>query len=409
MSSAKQTKKTTGDEKIVIPSIKRSILKKQIIDIFYRDGLRTIAELCEATNSSIPSITNIMIEFSERGLVKNFGIGESKGGRRPSMYGIDPNAAFIMGIELSRNFCRLGIFNLRNEEVTPIKQIETGLNSKESIVSVIKNETDAYIIENKINPSAVLGFGISIPGLIDKNIGVSYSFPQFEKRSIEESFKNVLNGEVCIENDTKTMALSELWFGQARNKKNVLFINIGSGIGLGIIAEGELYRGHSGFSGEFGHIQMDTEGELCYCGKIGCLETIASGTALINKARVKIRDGKNTIIKKLVNNDETKIKLHHIINAAKNGDLLAIELIEEAGEFLAKGISTLIHLFNPESIIIGGEMSEAGNLIINPVEQKLNKYTMRLLKQDTIIELSQLNEKSGILGTLPLVADRILS
>ncbi len=199
------------------------------------------------------------------------------------------------------------------------------------------------------------------------------------------------------------MALGEAWFGLARDKSNVLFINIGSGIGLGIIIDGQVYQGHSGFSGEFGHIQMDPEGDLCYCGKIGCLENIASGTALVKKARKMIGEGKNSIISAYVDNRLEKIKLKTIVNAATQGDLFAIELIEEAGEQLAKGMSILIHLFNPEAVIIGGEMAEAGNLITDPVQQKLNKYTMLRLKQDTAILLSELKETAGLYGTLPMV------
>ena len=389
-------------------NIKKLLLTRQVIDIFYKEGLKTIAELCDATNNSIPSMANIMNELSAKGLVKNFGIGESKGGRKPSLYGLNPEAGFIASIELSRKYTRIGIFNLHNEPVSEIMELSIGIDTGDDIFSFLKKESDSLLKKNSIQHKSVIGYGITLTGLIDIKKGISLSYPQFKDKPLEDVFRDLFKKPVFIEHDTKAMALGESWFGLAKEKSNVLLINIGSGIGLGIIINGDIYHGNSGFSGEFGHIQMDPEGELCYCGKIGCLETIASGTALVKKSQQMIRNGKSTIITKLVEDDIDQIKLRDIIHAANSGDLFAIELIEEAGEYLAKGMSILIHLFNPEMIIIGGEIAEAGNLITDPVQQKLNKYTMMRLKQDTTIMLSELKEKAGLMGTLPIVVNNTL-
>jgi len=384
-------------------NIKKLLLKKQVIDIFYKEGLKTIAELCNVTNNSIPSITNIMNELAAEGLVENFGIGESKGGRKPSVYGLKPDAGVIVSIDLSRKYSRIGVFNLHNQQLGRILEINHGLENSENFLAVLKEETENLLVNNKINKNSVLGFGITIPGLIDIKKGISYSYPQFGDKPIAETFQNLFGNRAFIEHDTKAMAVGEAWFGYAKEKSNVLFLNIGSGIGLGIIINGELYHGNSGFCGEFGHIQMDPDGELCYCGKIGCLETIASGTALVKKTQEKIKNGKSSIISNIVDKKTDKITLKTIIDAANQGDLFAIELIEEAGEYLARGISILIHLLNPEAIIIGGEMAEAGSLITDPIKQKLSKYTMLRLKQDTRIVQSELKEKAGLMGTLPIV------
>jgi glucokinase-like ROK family protein len=405
MKTSKKKAKSNGDGKAYPQNIKKLLLKKQVIDIFYKEGLKTIAELCEATNNSIPSIANIMNELTAEGLVDNFGIGESKGGRKPSVYGLKPDAGVIVSIDLSRKYSRIGIFNLHNKQIGKILEVNQGLDNSEDFLAILKRETDSLLAANKINKKTLLGFGITIPGLIDIKKGISYSYPQFGDKPIADTFEELFGHRSFIEHDTKAMAVGEAWFGYAKNKSNVLFINVGSGIGLGIIINGQLYHGNSGFCGEFGHIQMDPDGELCYCGKIGCLETIASGTALVKKSQGKIRGGKSSIINNIVKGNIDEITLKTIIDAANSGDLFAIELIEEAGEYLAKGISILIHLFNPEAIIIGGEMAEAGNLITDPIRQKLNKYTMLRLKQDTRIVQSELKEKAGLMGTLPMVVN----
>jgi N-acetylglucosamine repressor len=202
------------------------------------------------------------------------------------------------------------------------------------------------------------------------------------------------------------MVLGESWFGLAKKMSDVLFLNIGAGIGMGIIINGNLYNGHSGFSGEFGHIQMIPNGDLCYCGKIGCLETVASGTALVKKAKEEIKKGKSSILSSKVNNNLDEIKLVNIIVAAKQGDHFALELLEEASEQIARGISTLLHLFNPEAIIIGGELAETGTLLLDTIQHKLNKYAMLKLKQDTQLILSELHQRAGLLGAIPVVMSK---
>ncbi len=380
-----------------------------MLEILYKEGDKTIAELCEITNNSTPTLTNIMNELSKSGWVHHSGIGESKGGRKPALFDLNSNAGYSMGVELSRKYVRFGLFDLHNKSVGEIFEINEGIDTHNDIFHVLKREVDAFLNSMSIKPSQLLGYGITIPGLINIRKGISYSYPQFDNKNLSDFFEELLGAPAFIEHDTKAMALGELWFGLAKEKKNVLLINIGSGIGLGQIINGELYHGHSGFAGEFGHIQMIPDGELCYCGKIGCLETISSGTALVKKAITDLKKGKSSMIAKLVDNHFEKIKLHVIVKAAMSGDQFAIELIEEAGEYLAKGISILIHLFNPEAIIIAGEMAGANHLITDPVRQKLNKYTMQLLKNDTEILLTELKEKSGMMGILPIIVNHRLS
>lgn len=408
MKAAKKKDKDQEKIKGSHQNTKRSILTTQIINIIYKDGVKTIADLCDATHNSIPSITQIMNEQTDAGLVKSFGIGESKGGRKPVLFGLNENAGYVVSIEISRKYTRIAIFNLHNKQIGDTHEIKQGLENSEDIFNILKDQSNKLIANQKIDDKLILGYGITVPGLIDIKKGMSLSYLQFGNQPIEKSFYDIFRKPVFIEHDTRAMAWGEAWFGLAKNKENVLFINIGSGIGLGIIINGQLYHGNSGLCGEFGHIQMNPEGDLCYCGKIGCLETIASGAAMVKKSQEKIRNGKSTILKKIVNNNIEAITLKNIIDAANNGDLFAIELIEEAGEYLAKAMSILIHLFNPEAIIIGGEISDAGNLITDPIQQKLNKYAMQRLKQDTTILLSELKEKAGLMGILPIVVSKTI-
>ncbi len=388
---------------------KKTFLKKKVFSILYVEEQKTIADLCIPIGVSIPTITRIMQELKDEGWVTELGTGESRGGRRPVYFGLNPGARFIVGIEITSKYLRINIFDLKNRPVAKTVEKETELKNTKVFLEVLKAEVEALISRQNINKSKILGAGISIPGLIDVKTGTSYSYPSLGEKPLYQVFEKLLGIPAYIEHDTKVMALGESWFGLAKNRSNVLCLNVGAGIGLGMIIQGQLYQGHSGFSGEFGHIQMEPNGELCDCGKIGCLETVASGTSIVKKAKQKIEEGTNSIIRKAIEGETEKIRLPNIISAAKQGDQFAIELFEEAGVYLARGLAVLIHLLNPEMIILGGDMAQAGNLLSDPIQQKLNKYTINRIRQDTVIHISELGEQAVLFGTIPIVMTQILS
>lgn len=385
---------------------KKNSLKLLIIKDLYLNGCKSIPELSKMIRMSTPTITRAIDELIQKGFLVEEGIGSSSGGRKPNLYGLNPSARYVMGIDISRYHVRIGIFNFNNKPVVEIKTIDQGLETSPDILQTLKNEVTTFIKESGIDENKLVGIGIALPGLIDLHTGISYSYLQDEKPASIQ-FENIFNHPVFVENDTKVMALGELAFGAAQGKQNVLCLNIGSGIGLGMILNGKLYKGNSGFSGEFGHIQVDPGGQLCYCGKIGCLETLASGTTMIKRARREIAEGASSIIKTIVNGDINKISIDTVLKAAQQGDQFAIGLLSNIGEHLGRGIAILIHLFNPELIIIGGELTNAENYITDPIQQNLNKYTIAKIRRDAQIITSELGENAGLMGTVALVMNKV--
>ena len=346
----------------------------------------------------------------ERGaeLILEEGIGTSSGGRRPNLYGINPTSRYVMGIDVNRFYIRIGLFNFHNQPAGKIKVYNEGLETQENILSFIKKAVAEYISESGIDEKKLIGIGIAMPGLIDIHTGITYSYLHDEKPATI-MFENLFNHPVFVEHDTRAMALGEQAFGLAKGKSNVLCLNIGSGIGLGMILNGKLYVGNSGFSGEFGHIQVDPEGELCYCGKIGCLETLASGTTMIRKAKKELEEGATSLLRTLAENDLENINSELILEAAQRGDQFAIGLLSNIGEHLGKGIAVLIHIFNPELIIVGGELTKADNYLIDPIQQNLNKYTISKIRRDAQIITSNLGNNAGLMGTVALVMNKVFS
>jgi glucokinase-like ROK family protein len=387
---------------------KKELLKLHIIEELYRYGSKSIPELCKITNMSTPPITRAIDELMADGFVVGEGIGQSSGGRKPNFYSINPNAGYTLGIDICRYNVRYGLFNLHNEPVAEIGSIEEGLDTSADLMATIKQHIVHHIASSGIDAKKLIGIGLALPGLIDINSGISYSYLPSDK-PLAQVFEEQLHYPVCIEHDTKAMALGELAFGLAKGKQHVLCLNIGSGIGLSMILDGKLYHGKSGYSGEFGHIPVVQNGQLCQCGKIGCLETVASGKALVNSARKQIEEGATTLISPIVGHDLAKLSNEIILQAALQGDQFSIGLLSKMGEHLGRGMAMLIHLFNPELILLGGEFYKADNYLIDPIQQNLNKFTIPRIKSDVQIMVSTLGNNAGLMGTVSLVMNKVFA
>jgi len=249
----------------------------------------------------------------------------------------------------------------------------------------------------------VLGIGVSIPGLVQGPLGISNTYLNFNEKSIKDVLEDRFEKPVHVEHDAKAMALGELWFGSARGRQNVLCVNIGWGLGLGIIINGKIYYGSHFYAGEFGHLQIIPNGNLCYCGKRGCIETYASGKAIAQNARDKISDGAQSTLSKMdVKLDEIDAKM--IIEAANSGDQFSIEILEDAAGYLGYGIAQLINMFNPELVIFGGRIATVKSFILNKIISTSVKHSLTHLNENIEFEVSQLGTKVGALGVAVLAA-----
>lgn len=386
---------------------KKIFQKNAIIEYLYEQGPTSNPDIARYTKMSSPTITKLIQELINLGIVIDMGIGESIGGRKPNLFGINPNARYIIGIDIDCRMVKLGIFNLANEAVSEIITYFGNVKDKNEMFNDLFRRLEKLIKESDIDSDSLLGIGVSIPGLINSKTGQTYMDLRIDGEKLEDQFNKRFNLPVVIDSDSRVMAIGEQAFGFAKNKKDVLCLNICDGIGLGMILNGIVYRGMSGLAGEFGHINVVKDGNLCTCGKYGCLETVASGTALIEQAQQGIKKGQESLIKELVNNDLDDIHVSDIIEAVNKGDIFAIEIINKLGHFLGEALSSLVHIFNPEMIIIGGKVALAENYLINPIENTLNKYTISHIMKDTQVVTSRLEEKVKLLGSVAMVMNRV--
>lgn len=377
---------------------KRYQQKKEIIGFLYKTGELSKPEICRLTNMTTPTISRIIDELIEEGWVTDQGQGASIGGKRPHIFSLNPDASYIMGVDIGREQLKIAIFNLRKEVIGEIKIYPSVLENRDNkeTLSNLKVRIGQTLESLKIPYSKIKVAGFALPGLIDSD-GTSYTYLTYEDTNIQKVLEDMLEIPVFIDNDSFIMAMAEHSFGAAQGAAHALCISINECIGLGMILNSQPYSGCKGMAGEFGHIRITGQGLPCYCGKMGCLETVASGRAIIRSAQKAINAGIKTAIK-------APVSLKTIIEAAQQDDIYAIDLLQKASEKIGEGLSTLIHLFNPELIVIGGaEIVDAGELLTTPIQQTLNKYTLTRLRNQCEIKLSNLGADATILGTLTVV------
>jgi predicted NBD/HSP70 family sugar kinase len=396
-----------NDDTITGVAYKNVYLKKGIISYFSTtNGSCSIPELSKEFNLSVPKVTAILNELIVDGLVKDLGKVGSKGGRRPNTYGLVPESGFFLGVDVKQHHINLGLMDLQSEFVNTAEHLPYQLaNSRESLKALC-DLINTFLEESNIPRNKVLGVGLNLSGRINNQTGYSYSFFHFNEEPLSKMIEAEIGLKTFLENDSRAMAYGEFSAGVVNGEKNVLFLNLDYGLGMGLMLNGQLYYGKSGFAGEFGHLPLFDNEIICHCGKKGCLETEASGWALKRMFLEKIQNGSSTIITQDILPED--IKLEHIIEGAKNDDFLAIDLLSEIGDKVGRGIALLMNVFNPELVIIGGSLSKSGEYIRLPIKSAINKYSLSLVNHDTQLKVSSLGEESGLIGACLLVRNRIL-
>ncbi len=387
---------------------KNKSLKRGIINHLDQNGQATITELGRELNTSVPKITSLINELIEDGLIKDNGKFDSTGGRRASIYGLVSDACFFIGVDVKKYYVNIGLLDFKKHLVSINEKIPYKLENTPESLKQLLEIIKKFIANQDITKEKILSLGINLTGRINNTTGYSYSYFHFHEEPLSAIIEKEIGIQTFLENDSRAMAYGEFCSGEVGNARNVLFVNIDYGIGLGILVDGKLYYGKSGFGGEFGHVPFYENEILCHCGKKGCLETEASGQALLRKFKEKIDQGLTSSVMNK-KKDTSEITLLDIIEAANNEDILSIEMLADIGEKIGKGIAMLINIFNPELLILGGTLSETGDYLRFPVRSALHKYSLSLVNNDTQLKISKLGEKAGVMGACLIARNKVLS
>lgn len=373
----------------------RAINRSHVLNTIKAHGPIGRADIARQTGLSPATVTSISAKLISQDLVLEKSAGDSSGGRPPILLVINPRGGYVVGIKLTETHAICALTDLEAQIIAKSSMSLSG-HAPEQVVDDLARMVLSFIREQRIAKKQLLGVGIGLAGIIDAEAGVLRQSPIYGWANVplREMLQSKLRIPVYIENDVNTLTLTERWFGHGQGVDNFLTVTVGRGVGLGIVANGQFYRGQNGGAGEFGHITINPNGPLCACGKRGCLEAYVGDPGLVRTAQESAAKGK------LSASVQT---LDELLSLAQAGETAAIQIFAEAGRILGLGIANLINLFNPKKIIISGEGTREGDLLFVPMKESIRQNTMPGLFDPNIIEIAPWGDDAWARGAAGLV------
>ncbi|WEK34360.1 MAG: ROK family transcriptional regulator [Candidatus Pseudobacter hemicellulosilyticus] len=382
----------------------RSGLNYQIIQQLYYGRLLSCADLSERTDKSIPLVTTAVNHLIKAGYVVKKGYAPSSGGRRPLLYTLKADKLYMVTVAMDQLSTRIAIVDLNNNFVSGIELADLRLLGNPQALHELVKLINGHLRRCKLPKERIIGVGVGMPGLVNAQQGINYSYLDPGKETLSQYLSAAIGIPVYIDNDSSLIALAELKFGKAKGFRNVMVINLSWGIGLGMIINGQLFRGDDGFAGEFSHIPISEKGNLCYCGKQGCLESEASLLAVAGHALAGLKNGRHSRLKSLKDKSQLAVG-NALMDLAIEGDQYAIELLQEAAYKIGRGLSILVHINNPKALVLSGKGVKVGKLVLAPIQQALNRYCIPRLAHNTELLLSEMGIDAELYGAAILVME----
>ncbi|MBQ7254570.1 MAG: ROK family protein [Bacteroidales bacterium] len=382
--------------------------KRTILNLCIKGSGFSLADLAKELDTSIPKISRIVTELLDMGYLADLGKQESASGRRPSIYGLNPGAGYFVGVDVGQDSLTIAVTDFPGRVVHFEHDVPYRLQNTEESVLGLCSKVIEIISKARIDRTRVRSYGVNLTGRVNHETGYSYTYFISEEKPIRSILEQGFGKTVSVENDSHGMAYGEYMSGIAGDAGNILFLNVGWGLGMGMVLDGKLFYGKSGFSGEVGHFPMLDNNQICRCGKIGCLETGASGLALHRLVKERIKEGQPSLLTEKMDNDG-ELTLNDILDAVQKEDVTAIECVEEIGATLGRAVAGLINIFNPDIVIIGGRLSAAERYLMPPLKIAVNKLSLNLVNNDTVIKVSRLGLRAGAIGASLLAKSRMLN
>ncbi len=383
--------------------------RHRVMEVLRHHGRVSQADIARATGLSRSTVSTLVLELRTAGLVTEFECGRSEvsprrrsapGGRPPVLLGLDDSAGMAVGIDFGHSHVRVGVANL-SHQVTAERYREFHVdNDAAGALGAAAAMVGEVLTDAGIGHQRVIGVGMGIPGPIDRRtgtIGSASILPGWVGLAPADEMAHRLGLPVEIDNDANVGALAEVYWGAGRGHTEIVYVKASTGIGAGIVTSGQLYRGAVGTAGEIGHTTVDEQGPLCRCGSRGCLETVAGGVAVVEQVRsTQLRD----------------LTLARVLELAAAGHPACRRAIADAGRQVGVSMAAVCNILNPELIIVGGHLSEAGDLLLGPLRESLRRYAVRAAAESVGVVRGVLGERAEMLGALALVlqsTDRFLS
>ncbi len=386
---------------------KGAIVKKRILQYLIISGESSIADISKEIEMSVPTVTKLVSELIEEGFILDSGKQNTSGGRKPNIYGINPVSGYFVGVDVHRKLVMLAVIDLNGKIIDENLHIPYELQNTPEALEELCRIINVYIDNLPIEKAKIFQVAINLTGRVSTSSGYSHSYFCFDEQPLSQIIESKIGIPVMLENDSRAMAYGEYMCGVVKGEKNVIFINVNWGLGSGLILDGKLYYGKSGYSGEFGHISAFDNEIICGCGKKGCLETEASGFAMQRILMERYAQGSTTILADTLK-EKGGVSLSDFVDAVLKEDVLAIEIVEHIGLNLGRWLAGMINIFNPELVVIGGPLSLTHDYIRLPIKSSMKKFSLNLVNQDTDLVISKLGDKAGLIGACLLSRSKML-
>lgn len=403
MAGPKQPRR--GRAKVVEAPVPRPNLS-EVLQLIWREQQLSRAEISRRKELSRSTVSQIVEELLELGLVKEVGAGESKGGRRPIVLQFDDDAGAILGVDLGATHVAVTITNLRGVVLAWEYQKHPVRDDPPGALALVNWLAERCLASWGGNRRLLLGAGMAVPSPVDPARPDHLNdvvVPSWKGINVGEALRKRFRVPVLIDNDANLGALAERWWGAGRDVDDFAYIKLATGIGAGFFVDGKVYRGASGIAGEVGHLSIDPHGQPCGCGLRGCLVTMVGAPALLARARELLAEHPESV---LAGRD---FGITSLEDAALAGDALALQVVREAAEHLGVGVAGLLNLLNPAVVIVGGGLARLGELLLEPLRQTVRTRTLATSMAGSSIVTSQLGGRAVAVGAATLLLQRALS
>ncbi len=398
----------TGDQMLV-----REINLSTILRCLHERAPLSRAALAGLTGLNKTTVSSLVEELIQRGLVHEVGLDSSSGGRPGTLLTLSAEAGLIIGVALGVDFVSVIVTDFIGQARWRRLQVTDPTAGQEAIIQLALQIVDEAIAFSRSNHSRLLGLGLATPGIVKLPDGFLIFSPNLQWRHVplRQIFQERTGLLVLVDNDANAAALAEHLFGVARQTHHFLSIFAGVGVGGGLFLNGQLYRGVGGLAGEVGHtnFMLEHSRRPCRCGNHGCWETSIAQDSVIERVRARLAEGRNSLISRLMAEQESPLTLPLVVQAADAGDASAIDSLTETGRLMGLGVANLVSIFNPEMVVLGGPLSTAARYLLPVVEEVVQETTMREIGQQVRILPSAFGADASLMGAVALVVETILS
>lgn len=394
---------TGGQAQIGNVDLVKQLNSAAVYRLIDQQGPISRIQIAEHSQLAPASVTKITRQLIERGLIKEVEQQASTGGRRAISIVTESRGFNTIAVRLGRNDATLTLFELSGrtlaEQHYPLPE-----QSQHAVEEALFSAIDHFIEQHQRKLRELIAIAVTLPGLVNPGLGIVRYMPHISVNNwpLVANLEKRFNVTSFVGHDIRSLALAEHYFGASRDCFDSILVRVHRGTGAGIIANGQIFLGSNGNVGELGHIQVDPLGERCHCGNFGCLETIAANGAIENRVRHLLTEGYPSSLSR------ENCDIQQICQAANRGDPLASEVIEHVGRHLGKAIAIAINLFNPQKVVIAGEITDADRVLLPAIERCINTQALKEFRKNLPVVRSGIDHRSAI-GAFALVKRAMLN